>query len=126
MRVLTSRMARPPGPAHHRPMRAPAILAALFLATFPALATAAPAGKYAAGRAIARPCAACHAIGVRGASPDPHAPPFRTLARKYPLENLQEGFAEGVFVGHSDGMPMFRLSPEQIQDFLNYLRSIQR
>lgn len=108
-------------------MRILPVLVAFMLAAAPVIA--APklgARSLAAGKAIAGPCAACHAIGVRGASPDRNAPPFRSLARKYPLENLQEGFAEGIFVGHSDGMPTFRLSPEQIQDFLNYLRSIQR
>ncbi len=113
-------------------MRTLRILPALALLAAPALVAPGPAAakpasrSLAAGRAIAQPCAACHAIGIRGASPDRHAPPLRTLARKYPLENLQEGFAEGVFVGHSDGMPTFRLSPSQIEDFLNYLRSIQR
>jgi len=53
------------------------------------------------------------------------APPFRTLARKYPLDDLQEGFAEGIVVGHSE-MPNFRLTPEQIDAFLRYLKSIQR
>jgi cytochrome c len=79
----------------------------------------------AAGRKIAERCKACHAIGLKGASPEKKAPPFRFLARKYPLENLQEGFAEGIVVGHSV-MPNFRLSPPQIENFLAYLRTIQR
>ena len=89
-------------------------------------AAPAAAANLAAGRAIAARCKECHAIGLKDASPDPHAAPFRALAKKYPLENLQEGLAEGIVVGHSDGMPRVKLSPAQIAAFLAYLRSIQR
>jgi len=102
-------------------MRPLPILAALLLAASPALA----APKHDAGRKIAEQCMSCHAIGPKGASPHRKAPPFRTLARKYPLDHLQEGFAEGIVVGHSE-MPNFRLTPEQIDAFLRYLKSIQR
>lgn len=102
-------------------MRIPLILASLLLAA-PALA----APDTVAGRRIAQRCKACHAVGVKGASPNPAAPPFRTLAQKYPLENLQEGLTEGLVVGHAQGMPRVKLTPRQVEDFLRYLQAIQR
>ena len=78
-----------------------------------------------AGRHIAElNCATCHAIGVAGASRHPMAPPFRTLSRDYPVNALEEAFAEGILVGHPD-MPEFRLSPAQIDDLLAYIESVQ-
>jgi cytochrome c len=52
------------------------------------------------------------------------APPFRTLSNFYPVGALEEAFAEGVLVGHPD-MPEFSLEPEQIDDLLAYIQSIQ-
>lgn len=69
-------------------------------------------------------CATCHAIGAEGESRHPQAPPFRTLSRDYPVNALEEAFAEGILVGHPD-MPEFRLEPEQIEALLAYLQSIQ-
>jgi len=40
--------------------------------------------------------AICHAIGRTGASPHRKAPPFRILARRYPIERLEEPMAEGI------------------------------
>ncbi len=82
-------------------------------------------GDVAAGRTFAEAvCARCHAVGRTGASPFEPAPPFRTFAAKWPLETLEEALAEGISVGHPD-MPEFVLSPEQIDDFLAYLHSVQ-
>jgi mono/diheme cytochrome c family protein len=80
------------------------------------------------GRAIALAnCSRCHAIGAKGTSPNPASPPFRTLASKYPLENLEEALAEGIVVGHGGlDMPRFRFSPEQIEALLAYLATVQR
>lgn len=69
-------------------------------------------------------CASCHAIGASGESRHPSAPAFRRLSRAYPVTALEEAFAEGVLVGHPD-MPEFRLEPEQIDDLLGYIQSIQ-
>ncbi|TCO16262.1 cbb3-type cytochrome c oxidase subunit III [Camelimonas lactis] len=78
-----------------------------------------------AGRSIAEAkCARCHATGSVGASPHKEAPPFRELARRYPIDNLAEAFAEGLSVGHAD-MPEFRLSVGQTNALLAYLHSIQ-
>lgn len=102
-------------------MRMILILASLLLA-FPAAA----AQDSVAGRRLAQRCKACHSIGVRGASPNPAAPPFRTLSQRYPLEDLQESLAEGIVVGHAQGMPRVRMAPRQVADFLRYLQSIQQ
>ena len=78
-----------------------------------------------AGRAIAEAnCSRCHATGSVGASPHKEAPPFRDLAKRYPIDSLAEAFAEGLSVGHAD-MPEFKLSVEQTNELLAYLRSIQ-
>ncbi len=78
------------------------------------------------GEAIARAnCARCHAIEKTGDSPHAKAPPFRTLARRYPLETLEEALAEGIMVGHSD-MPEFTLEPDEITAFLAYLDSLSQ
>jgi cytochrome c len=80
------------------------------------------------GRIIAKTnCARCHAIGTSGASANPKAPPFRHIARKYPLANLEEALAEGIVVGHEGPeMPRFALTTEQIEALLAYLTSIQK
>jgi len=79
------------------------------------------------GRVIAeKNCGRCHAIGARGESANPKSPPFRHLARKYPLRDLEEALAEGIVVGHEgEEMPQFRLSAAQIEALLAYLGSIQ-
>ena len=69
-------------------------------------------------------CSGCHAIGRADKGAHPDAPPFRTLARKYPLEYLEESLAEGLSSGHPD-MPEFVFEVEDIAAILAYLRSIQ-
>ncbi|MGI9482765.1 MAG: c-type cytochrome [Hyphomicrobiales bacterium] len=78
----------------------------------------------AAGKQIAETqCARCHAIGRDDESALPAAPPLRTLASKWPLDVLDEAFAEGIVTGHAD-MPEFRFQPKQITDLLGYIQSI--
>jgi cytochrome c len=78
------------------------------------------------GRAYARShCARCHAIDGKSASPLALAPPFRTLHERYPVENLEEALAEGIVTGHA-AMPEFRLEPDQIADFIAFLKSLER
>lgn len=87
--------------------------------------TSAHATLVAQGRAIAEAnCRTCHAIGTSGGSPFAPAPPFRTLAERYPINMLDEAFAEGILVGHP-AMPEFRLEPPQIEALEAYLESIQ-
>jgi mono/diheme cytochrome c family protein len=77
------------------------------------------------GRQIAEVnCAECHAVGGEDASRHPDAPPFRDLSMRYPLDALEEAFAEGIYVGHPD-MPEFEATPEQIGALLAYLDTIQ-
>lgn len=84
------------------------------------------AGDIAAGRHLAQTnCASCHAIGAVGESRNPAAPPFRVLSYGYPLNSLEEAFAEGILVGHPD-MPEFELAPQQINDLLAYIESVQQ
>ena len=70
-------------------------------------------------------CARCHAIGHAGESPLKEAPPFRTLHRRYPVEDLAESLTEGITTGHPT-MPEFRLDPGQASDLIAYLKSATR
>lgn len=95
-----------------------------------AMALASPAfakGDKARGLKIAqRNCAPCHAVGRTGDSANPKSPPFRTLAQRYPLSELEEAMGEGIMVGHQGAeMPIFEFRPDQIEDFIAYLGSIQ-
>jgi len=100
-----------------------ALLGACVQSQPPAAAPA--AGDPAEGRRLAEIyCARCHAIGVEGESRHPMAPPFRIIGRNYPVNSLEEAFAEGILVGHRD-MPEFQLEPTQIDDLVAYLQSVQ-
>jgi cytochrome c len=78
------------------------------------------------GLMIARTnCARCHSIDRVTASPLTIAPPFRTLHKKYPVENLEEALAEGISTGHPT-MPEFRFDPGQVNDFIAYLKTLER
>lgn len=77
------------------------------------------------GHAIARTyCARCHSIDKVTASPLAEAPPFRTLHERYPVDNLEEPLAEGIVTGHP-AMPEFRFAPDQINDFISYLKTLE-
>ncbi|WP_193568027.1 c-type cytochrome [Labrenzia sp. CE80] len=69
-------------------------------------------------------CAACHAVGREDASAQPGAPAFRDLGQRYPVSSLEESLAEGIVTGH-EGMPEFAFAPDDIDDFLGYLTSLQ-
>lgn len=85
------------------------------------------AALIARGHAIAsKNCARCHAIGKADLSADPRSPPFRVLARKYPLSGLEEALAEGIMVGHrGPEMPHFQLNPPEIEALLAFMDSVQ-
>jgi len=101
------------------------LLLSLLLIVF-APSAMAQVGQPERGRAYAETnCAACHSVGHAGASPVATAPPFRSLHRRYPVEQLAESLAEGIATGH-EAMPEFRLSPKQIEDFLAYLKTLER
>ena len=72
-------------------------------------------------------CATCHAVGRLGESPYPKSPPFRTLHEHYAVEGLAEALAEGIIVSNTGvrQMPEFVLSPDEIDDFIAYLKSLE-
>lgn len=103
-----------------------AILTAASLAA-PATAatTAARAGQ--AGQAVAqRNCAACHAIGRRGESPNAKSPPFRNLYRRYPpgLAWIENALREGLLQTHR-AMPRMPMTDQELNALIAYMRSIQ-
>jgi len=105
-------------------MRLYSVFAALALISAPALA----GGDRIAGQELAeRLCGRCHAVAGSGPSPVADAPAFSGLARKWPIDHIAESLAEGIVTRHSDDvrMPEFVLSPEQIDDLLEYLESVQ-
>ena len=110
-------------------MRPAAILLACILAPLPFL-PAAPATAWdrqvRQGETLARTnCARCHAVGRIGKSPLRAAPPFRELHTRYPVEDLAEALTEGIRTGHPS-MPEFRFDPDQAEDLIAYLNSLER
>jgi mono/diheme cytochrome c family protein len=86
------------------------------------------AGDPKRGRVLAElNCATCHAVGRGGNSPYAPAPPFRTLHEKYDVAGIAEALAEGIVVGHQGPRPMprFVLEPDQIDDLIAYLKSLE-
>lgn len=73
---------------------------------------------------VTRNCAGCHAVGRRGASIHPEAPPFRVLGKRYPIEALEEALGEGIVSGHPD-MPEFAFQAFDVGAIVAYLKSIQ-
>jgi mono/diheme cytochrome c family protein len=69
-------------------------------------------------------CARCHSIDKVSPSSLKIAPPFRNLHRRYPIDTLAESLAEGIQTGHPT-MPEFRLDPDQINDLLSYLKTLE-
>jgi cytochrome c len=72
---------------------------------------------------VERICARCHVIGLHGQSAHPDAPPFRQIAAKGNVENLEEALGEGIVVGHPD-MPQFKFKPEEVGALIAYLMSL--
>ena len=68
-------------------------------------------------------CARCHAVDQTSDSEHADAPPFRTLSQRYPIDALEEAFAEGISTGHPD-MPEFVATPRQIRAILDYISSL--
>lgn len=73
---------------------------------------------------VARACAGCHAVGVVGASPMAEATPFRQIVHRYPLDQLEEAFAEGLVTGHP-AMPAFVFRASEIDDLIAYLETVK-
>jgi cytochrome c len=70
-------------------------------------------------------CSRCHAIQKVGASPLAIAPAFRDLHLRDPVDELAESLGEGIRTGHPT-MPEFRFDPDQIENFIAYLRTLER
>ena len=75
-------------------------------------------------RLVQENCSRCHAIDQEDFSNHPAAVPLRDLSIFYPVEALEEAFAEGIVSGHPD-MPEYEASPDQIDSIITYLQSIQ-
>lgn len=75
---------------------------------------------------VRRRCSSCHAVALADTSPNPNAPALRTIGARYPVDNLEEAFAEGIMVSHDQAMPAFVLSPEETSDILAYLKELHR
>jgi cytochrome c len=94
-----------------------------------ALLTLGTRGAMAAGGTIdgeallQKNCSRCHSITAKGESPLKGAPPLREVYRKYPIQQLEYGFAEGLGSKHLD-MPQIQFSTEQVAAILDYLGSI--
>ncbi|HTS41176.1 MAG TPA: cytochrome c [Xanthobacteraceae bacterium] len=69
-------------------------------------------------------CLQCHAVDKVSNSPDPAAPPFRNLYEKYPFSSLRLPLKEGVLRGHPS-MPHFQFSPEDVENIISYLGSLE-
>lgn len=96
-----------------------------WLAVLMALGTAvAQADDIAEGKSLVElNCARCHAVDRTSESEHADAPPFRTLSQRYPIDALEEAFAEGISTGHPD-MPEFVATPGQIGAILDYISSL--
>ena len=104
------------------------VFTAFFLVAMVSPLEAHSAGDSKRGQVLAElNCATCHAVGRDGRSPYAPAPPFRTLHDKYDVSGLAEALAEGIVVGHTGPRPMprFVLDPDQINDFIAYLKSLE-
>ena len=70
-------------------------------------------------------CGKCHAVGPADASPHDAAPPFRDLSERFPMDALEEAFADGrIYSDHPD-MPEFIATPEQVDAIISYIASLQ-
>jgi mono/diheme cytochrome c family protein len=74
-------------------------------------------------RFVQRACAGCHAVEPTGASPNPHAPPFRTLAGRLPGRALDEQLSTIARRGHVE-MPPIYMTPDEIGAVAAYIRGI--
>jgi mono/diheme cytochrome c family protein len=73
---------------------------------------------------LAKECSRCHATARTGESRHPQAPLFRSLAKRYPIESLEEALGEGIISGHPD-MPEFKFEGDDVGAIIAYLKSIQ-
>lgn len=75
-------------------------------------------------RLTATACASCHATRATGASPMADATPLREIAHRYPLDQLEEAFAEGLVTSHP-AMPPYTFRASEIDDLIAYLETLR-
>ena len=102
------------------------ILPALALGACAGLgASRAPASAAGRGEAVAQArCSACHAIAPGAASSNAAAPPFASREMRH-TAGLEGRLAELTAKGHY-GMPPVALRPDEVQDLLAYIESLDR
>jgi mono/diheme cytochrome c family protein len=103
--------------------RALATSALVAFGLWPALAAGATSSAADGKQLLEKTCARCHAIEATGDSPLKQAPPLRDVYRKYPAQELQFEFAEGMGSRHKE-MPQIQFSSEQVDAILTYLSEI--
>ena len=69
-------------------------------------------------------CAGCHATGATGPSPMADATPFREIVHRYPLDQLEEAFAEGLVTAHP-AMPEYIFRASEIDDLIAWLETLR-
>jgi len=107
-----------------RPLRLPDVLCCLALLSLGASGALAASIDATEGKALLeKNCGRCHSLEATGTSPLPQAPPLREVYLKYPIDQLEQGFAEGMGSRHRD-MPQIQFSDDQVAAILNYLGSI--
>ena len=107
-----------------KPLRLREATWCLALLMFGASAALAAGSDDSAGKALLeKNCGRCHSLEATGTSTLPQAPPLREVYLKYPIDQLEEGFAEGMGSRHRD-MPQIQFSEDQVAAILNYLGSI--
>ena len=74
---------------------------------------------------VAEFCGPCHAVGTKGKSRHPDAPPFRVLGRRVDLDEFPRVLERGISSGHPD-MPEFKFSHDDALAVRAYLRAIQQ
>lgn len=68
-------------------------------------------------------CAPCHAVGPRGTSANPKAPPFHELQKRYDMLSLRTPITRGIAAPHDD-MPRFKPSDVELDAIVAYINSL--
>jgi len=102
----------------------PALLFLAGLAVAGCVSSPPATGVDAGRRLVEANCSSCHAVGERGESPAPEAPPFRSLSEGYRVSTLEEALTKGISAGHP-AMPEFAFTPEGVKAIVAYIQSVQ-
>jgi mono/diheme cytochrome c family protein len=98
-------------------------LSAIVLAAALAAAPTPPLGPDRGRHVAERDCAACHAVGPQGRSPNGGAPPFRELSLRYNPISLEAALHRLARQGHFE-MPRGRVSDADAEDLAAYIGSL--